>query len=162
MVLTGQRWMSIYWFIWWAGAISSTIQTPRGPSILFGCIALGVFIASPFLDQKIAAPIEGMALAGFLSCPSNLGKFLNRDVDRSLADMSFSLYLIHMPVMTFVVFIAWSSGWFPLERFQQFRAGIMLWVFVCSLSIGVAWLFWRFFESQTGRVRGMILGRLSR
>jgi peptidoglycan/LPS O-acetylase OafA/YrhL len=159
MLLLHQRWMILYWLIWLAGAWSSTAKSSAALGIAGTAVCIVSLLLSPFIDQRITDVFEGAGLALLLSWPRTTSLCLSRPLDKRLADMSYSLYLTHMPIFTFAIFGLWLSGLFPLGRFTSFVPGIALLVILNAVAAGVAYLFYRLFERRTDAFKAVLLRR---
>jgi peptidoglycan/LPS O-acetylase OafA/YrhL len=77
-------------------------------------------------------------------------------INRHLADFSYSLYLIHFPIMLLV--LALLHRWLGLEGIANGYSptsveGLMIYGFIMLFIYGLAWSFSRLTEAQTFRVR---------
>jgi peptidoglycan/LPS O-acetylase OafA/YrhL len=84
-------------------------------------------------------------------------------VNRFLADFSYSLYLIHFPLMLFVLATLNATGRFSGiamgYRPTEFE-GIVLYVAIFIFVYSVAWVFSLMTERNTGRLRSSIKSAL--
>jgi peptidoglycan/LPS O-acetylase OafA/YrhL len=156
----GQRWLAVFWLIWLAGAAASRVAAPRMVALAGGLIGLGAFLATPFADPRIVDPAEGLGMALLLAWPPVMNARLGLTLDRRLADISYSLYVVHMPVLTFVVFCLWRAGATPLARLPFGAAGLACWLGICLAALMVASLFSVVFERRTDALKRRLL-RLS-
>ena len=84
-------------------------------------------------------------------------------INRSLADFSYSLYLIHFPLMIFLLAGIFATGAFH-EISQGYvptnGEGVILYVGIIIVVYSLAWLFSRATEAQTWRLRKYLKRKL--
>lgn len=83
--------------------------------------------------------------------------FKGRQVVRGFADFSYTLYLVHMPLLVFVharLSMSTHRKWEPDALHMLYGVGLTL------LVVAYAWLVAQFTERQTGRVRAFFTGRI--
>jgi len=88
-----------------------------------------------------------------------LGRF-----NRFMADFSYSLYLIHFPLMLFVLGALHWTGWFAqiAEGYRPTSGeGLLIYFGVILLVYLSAWVFSQVTERQTGKIRRMLKNRLT-
>lgn len=76
--------------------------------------------------------------------------------NRFMADYSYSLYLLHFPLMLFVLAMFHASGMFPNIQTGYSPTdsiGVLLYIFVIITVYSVAWIFSRLTEAKTHIVR---------
>jgi len=81
---------------------------------------------------------------------------LYRDLSKGLSAMSYTLYTVHYPVIMFVG--AWLGSKSIHPHFSVQAVGILLAVYAVTFLL--AWLFYRCFEANTGRVRRFLAVRI--
>jgi peptidoglycan/LPS O-acetylase OafA/YrhL len=85
--------------------------------------------------------------------------------NRFMADFSYSLYLIHFPLMLFLLGALHATGQFPGIA-SGYRAtdpqGLFLYGLVIALVLLSAWAFAQATEQQTARAREWLKARLQR
>ncbi|WP_406699013.1 acyltransferase [Singulisphaera sp. Ch08] len=163
-LLNGDKWF--YFLIWLFGAgIAATGLTPRtsGRSLPRGVLELAVlwFGTSMVLTRSRLPLFENVYLVDFLNggafaalliaillrpspSPGGLYPFLARQ----LSGFSYSLYVIHLPILVFL-----RATLLPRERFQPRFDCIALYLGVLALIVAYAFLFSRATEAKTGQAR---------
>lgn len=161
MIALHHIYMALFWMIWFAGALARqfarTVRTPAWVGMLGGGVALLAVLASPLADQRLTFPLIGIGFALFVACPQLLKYSLFGEWDRKLADMSYSLYIVHLPVVTFACFVLSRAGIYSTARYPLGWAGIALWIGLCALATMVAAIFGHLFEARTDELRAAIL-----
>ena len=164
-------------FLWLSGVAAARASRPlvrssRTAAVLFLVTAIGlrllvryslieVWWVGGVADLVVAATFANALLAmRFDDRPSGL--FCAWRGHKQIAEMSYSLYAIHMPVTVLLCAAAQSRfgfGWrtIPIDATKWLAAGgLLTLVFVSS------WVFWRIFEAQTPIVRTLARRVLSR
>jgi peptidoglycan/LPS O-acetylase OafA/YrhL len=158
MMLLGQIWMATFWIVWLAGAAASQFRAPKSVAAVAGAVGLAALLFAPWLDRRMGDTVEGLAFALCFSAPEMLAHRVNRSVDKRLAAMSYSLYLTHLPVLTFAVFWLWRAGLFPTQRLTNLGLGALYWAGLSVLVLAAAFGFAQLFERRTAMVRRALLG----
>jgi hypothetical protein len=109
--------------------------------VLIGCAILAFDEATPFPSEFALAPCGGAALILYARCDrrSLAGRLLVNPVARRIGLWSYSLYLLHWPLLTLIRYYLDA----PLS------AGMLCLALVAS--IGLAALFWHFVEQPFRR-----------
>jgi peptidoglycan/LPS O-acetylase OafA/YrhL len=160
-----------YLFVWVIGALAFFYKPSRGHWYLFliGLLLaiFGAFLAETKSDIKsvssnlktsfididycrfmIAVGISLMLSVMVQLRPNSSKLAIIENWGTKLAAWSYSLYLIHRPVLRL-----WSH-WFGFQSYNQISSVSIVMYFVKVLSCLVAgWLFWLFFERHTDQLR---------
>jgi len=159
MLLFHMNMLALYWAIWFSGAAASQINAPR----LVGLVGLVLGIAGlaimPFANIKASIALEGLGFILLFAWPAAMQYRLNLKLDKILADLSYSLYVVHMPILTIIAFALWQEGLMPLSRFSSFGPGLAAWALMVTVCTGAAWLFSILFERRTDALKARLIGR---
>ncbi len=119
-----------------AGQVTRLRRLPPGwPAIALGLLAWAIM----WVDRYDAAQAIGAALLiAAVLAPGPLANFCHRGVPRFLGRISFSLYLIHVPLV--LALLSLTAGWLPQDA---------LIVALPPLAIGLGWVFYRLVESPS-------------
>jgi peptidoglycan/LPS O-acetylase OafA/YrhL len=157
-----------YWMIWCSGALARRWLGQRGTSNreagLAGMVAVLAIAASLVLHGAIGQlwfVVFGVCFAIILQNPAVIGTVLWKKADQAFADMSYSLYITHVPVAVFCVFLAITYGGMPLGGYPTLLSGMPLFITALTVPILVAWLFSVVFERRTAFVRKTLQAALS-
>jgi peptidoglycan/LPS O-acetylase OafA/YrhL len=148
---------SLLWLIWIGGALAHlAVETGRWPrwARWSGAAACAAgFVLGLYINYRLADVLIGLGAASFLSQFPPGERGLNPKLDRSLSGGSYSLYVIHMPILAFLAMLYNERGLLP-------RGGVpMTWVSLAMMAgvvvtVGVAALvFHRLFEANTDALR---------
>jgi peptidoglycan/LPS O-acetylase OafA/YrhL len=85
-----------------------------------------------------------------LSRLPDIGKIYDT-VARGLANISYTLYATHFPVLAFIWFVALAPRKLPLEQ-----TAILLMTAIGTAALAVAVVMWWFFERNTDTVRRVL------
>jgi peptidoglycan/LPS O-acetylase OafA/YrhL len=170
-VLVFGRLTPAYLMYWEMGALTTLLlAAPRQFAMFAAGLALmaaGVVqyqtgVAGNIADVAAQAPApvqEGMICAGFCLCIPFLCAGRMDDLLRPIAapvrffsSMSFSLYLVHFPIV-----VALRALFSPSPVLDLRSAGFAVLSMACA--IAAAGVFWMAFESQTGRARALLRAR---
>lgn len=159
----------IYMGLWLIGASLALLQVKRARHpIVATSIFVSVLIGARFINSQIDSSdilrnIKNyfVALSFAWLIASLCGRhylWLDRmsGFNSFLAGFSFSLYLLHFPIMLFVLAAMYSTGLFPTiaTGFNPTDAtGIYIYIFVIAVIYLFAWFFSVITERNTGRVR---------
>lgn len=80
-------------------------------------------------------------------------------LNRRIADFSFSLYLIHYPLMLFILSALYTTGWFPgihIGYGPTDATGLALYFCIIATVVACAALFAQVTEKQTGTLREIL------
>lgn len=148
--------------VWLLGALASRLPAPRSRAALL--VALPLFVATLVLSKRLTSPGGSDLLVGLgttalvLTLPRDVAPWprsMGAAVARA-ADMSYSLYLVHFPLVALFGGVAigvapWTPGAVAYAVY-----GLVL---ACLVGAGAG--FWFLFERHTGRARAA-LGRALR
>ncbi len=160
-----------FWLVWLLGAYANLVErsgwlrgkvwTPwlKGAAGLF----LVVFVCmGEHLNHQITLPIAGLAGLVFLACGDGGEKRLVARADAKLAHFSYSLYVIHLQIMTALTALLVRLGVIPLQGIANPLAVIGLTVMLLGVSAAVAYGFGWAFESRTQDLSRALRSRLTR
>jgi peptidoglycan/LPS O-acetylase OafA/YrhL len=160
-----------FWLVWLLGAYANLVErrgwlraktwTPwlKGAAGAFLVFYVG---SGDNLKQQIGLPLAGVAGFFFLACGDNGEKRLVTPVDAKLAHFSYSLYVIHLQMMTAFTAVLVRLGVIPLEGLANPLEVIGLSALFVGLSALVAYGFGQAFESRTQDLSRLLRARLMR
>jgi len=138
---------------------SALLARPAGPLLAALAVAISAlllilhWLLRPVLtDATTELALTGLATVGatglvvLAALPTGFARALAAPVSRLLGRISFSLYLVHVPLLASVAFLVGQSAW-PLAA-----------VLAVPLSIAVAWLFARVVEHPAHRLARRVGG----
>jgi peptidoglycan/LPS O-acetylase OafA/YrhL len=155
--------------IWLAGAVTSLLAprlaalSPRRRIALTLFFALATVAALPAahfgqdIFTDIALGLCCAALLPYLAAMPAFGGIYGR-VAFGLSEISFTLYVVHFPLLALLWF-----GLLAPEQFALGATGILIWLAMIAAALLLAIAMWWLFERNTGRVRRwaqrVLLGR---
>jgi peptidoglycan/LPS O-acetylase OafA/YrhL len=168
-------WFASYMCIWLMGVLVSAIDRPViRSSIVSGFIFVGWLVAIRLgirrefayqhlfyylvIDLVTAAMFSNLLLS--LKCDKSLRKPFGSDVHTSLAGFSFSLYCIHVPLLT--LYASVLMWYFHIGSHMKPR-GLLTWIIVMGALVAcvvTAYGFSIITEAKTGQIRRWIFDRL--
>lgn len=163
LVASHKFYLSLLWLIWNSSAFVR-IAAERGwgperwrwlglPVCAFG------FLIAPIIGYRLADPFIGFGFAFFLSAYSATERGFHPRFDRFLADRSYSLYVIHLPIAAFLWLILNRAG---ILAWGGVPAGPAAWganLLILAVVATVVSLFHWLFESNTAWLRNLLLTR---
>lgn len=157
---------AMYWLIWSVGAAAAAaaFPRPREPAMteyaagILAAFAIIAFIATDILHTGLSLFIIGIAFAALLTQHRFLRLSLNPRIDKILADCSYSLYVTHMPVVAFLIFLCWRANLLPTSGLAFGVRFLALFSIIAVLALAVALAFERLFERNTARLRKVLKG----
>lgn len=157
---------AMYWLIWSAGAAAAAAAFPRPREStmteyaagILAAFALIAFIATDILNTGLSLFVIGIAFAALLTQRRFLRLSLNPRIDKTLADCSYSLYVTHMPVVAFLIFLSWRANLLPTSGLPFGVRFLALFSIIVGLALAVALAFERLFERNTARLRKALKG----
>jgi peptidoglycan/LPS O-acetylase OafA/YrhL len=125
-------------------------------------LVLALAASGLFSDQTqvYVDPIIAIAFAVVISRRDLLQRSIQRKMDHRLAAFSYSFYIVHVPVVLFLIFLCVRLGWLPVRGLDFGAPGAALMLAIFSSAAAVAYLFGRTFESRTDTVRSFLSDRL--
>jgi len=160
-----------FWLVWLLGAYANLIERGgwlRGrswTSWLKGAAGLSLVAyvcLGEHVNHQIGLPLAGLAGLVFLACGDGGEKRLVTPVDAKLAHFSYSLYVIHLQIMTALTAVLVRLGVIPLQGLANPLEVIGLSAVFLGLSIAVAYGFGQAFESRTQDLSRVLRSRLTR
>ena len=150
--------------VWLAGAGTALLRPISGPACPSWARALLlVIIAFTIPVARLEAAWHGVTADYGLALAVACGVVLLADwrprgsaaagLLRRVADVSYTLYLSHVPLLAFLAAVIVHGTRLPLGR-----PAVLLWVAGCGLALLHAKLLWWLFERHTGRVRAAAIG----
>jgi peptidoglycan/LPS O-acetylase OafA/YrhL len=157
MLLLGSIWVAGALANYVAGRLSHPLRIRTGALPLL-TVSGGVILCISIILDKIRPGLAsdvvlGCAFAGVLPVLSRLpdiGKIYDT-VARGLANISYTLYATHFPVLAFIWFVALAPRKLPLEQ-----TAILLMTAIGTAALAVAVVMWWFFERNTDTVRRVL------
>jgi peptidoglycan/LPS O-acetylase OafA/YrhL len=142
----------------------SRLERPLLALILF----VAVLVAARIMHDKVSALVWGQSVRDYSVAASFAYLLYSMRPARSallarlagfnrfMADFSFSLYLIHFPLLIFISSVAFASGYFPGVA-TGYRPtdpeGLLLYILILVAVYLAAWGFSLLTERQTARIR---------
>ncbi|PPD44740.1 MAG: acyltransferase [Methylocystis sp.] len=177
-LLAPQSWFGFGFVIWGMGAFSTRASRPlirsrwlallmlAGGVALIRLLARGpVLVAHPWLNPAsdlAAAALFVNALLAFRDAPQSGFAALHSAFHARLADFSFSVYAVHMPIVIFLraaVAHVMGRDWpLQLATGANYAAALV----VLGTTFASAYLFSRLTEAKTGAARRALRGALDR
>jgi len=157
-----QEFLALYWLVWMLGAFcGSRDNHPHVPTSWLVAIAVAVAIillTGNLLDPRIDYFLLGPLVAVLLTQPRVLSLGLGPRIDTTLSGFSYSLYVIHAPVILFTAFIFYRER--HLQGPGKFDPGFALVFYATAMGMCllVALLFGILFERRTATVRATLRG----
>lgn len=148
-----------YWVIWCSGALARRWLASRvnGRAAIAAALVMIVAVASSFVSDPIfrtaTFALFGIGMAILLQNATVLRMNLGRRSDKLLADFSYSLYISHVPIAVFCVFLATTYRGMPTSGYPTLMQGAGLFALTMLVAFSVAWLFGICFEQRTAQVR---------
>jgi peptidoglycan/LPS O-acetylase OafA/YrhL len=168
MLLLGSIWVAGALASYVPGRLLSNLQVRTG-ALLILIVATAVIFISVIIDKiwpGLASDVVlGCAFAGVLPVLSQLpnwGKRLPslgkiyKTAANSLANVSYTLYATHFPVLAFIWFVALAPRKLPLGE-----GAILLMTALGTAAFALAVVMWWIFERNTDRLRRALEGWLS-
>jgi peptidoglycan/LPS O-acetylase OafA/YrhL len=122
-------------------------------AILFFLVALllarGEFLKIPYAWQYLLGVAYALLIVSLAGCQWRLPGFRS---SAYLADFSYSVYLIHFPVLMFVLSVGFESFGFGI-RGPFSLAGFVCYIGVIGIAIFVSWIVSLFTEARTASLR---------
>lgn len=159
--------MVLLFSAWLLGASVRAIPRPLIPWVpVSWALAVAGLVAYPvvshFMKQPHWVPAFGMANL-LLTCSYSHGKTMEwaKKFNIALAGFSFSLYLIHLPVLHFILSVVGKRSNPQLSLPLDFSSIGLEFILVLVI-VPLAWGFGRITESRTGDVRRFLNSRIFR
>jgi peptidoglycan/LPS O-acetylase OafA/YrhL len=139
-------WFTSYWYYFAAGAMACWAAQERCKPVIFGLFAtLFVFCAAYWRSGAMATGAAAASLLFLVGVAGHLGDWLNYRVLQYLGKISYSLYMVHL----FIVFFVMNGG-YKLTRDNGLFA--ILWVVLASgLSVVAAQITYMLIEKPSLR-----------
>src|SRR5207237_205514 len=120
-------------------------------------VCLAGFVAGQIIDYRFADAMIGLGFISFLAHFPAGERGLNARVDHTLASGSYSMYVIHLPLVAFVCLLFNQAGFLPVGGvpLSLLLAGM---IGVAATVVGsVCVLYYWLFERNTGALRRGLL-----
>jgi peptidoglycan/LPS O-acetylase OafA/YrhL len=108
-------------------------------------------LKGPYVWQYLLGVTYALLLVSLAGCQWRLPGFRS---SAYLADFSYSVYLIHFPVLMFVLSVGFESFGFGI-RGPFSLAGLVWYIGVIGIAIFVSWIVSRFTEARTASLRAV-------
>lgn len=156
--------ISGYFLIWLLGSVLVLIPALnfKRPG-LYTAMVFFVFIVFCIVVLKLkphrflSDGIEAILVAGLIICIQQMGQLKVSSVVRraitGLSDMSYTLYLVHAPILAFLATLLLPAAWAPWPLSLM---GLLKYVALCAAVIAYSWGVYFVFERNTYRVRGAV------
>lgn len=155
--------------LWLIGVVVALMGRSRLERPLFGLLLfVAVLVAARIFHDKVSALMWGKLVRDY-GVATSFGFFLYSMrsarstllariavFNRFMADFSFSLYLIHFPLIIFLLSFAFASGYFPgvaIGYRPTDPEGLLLYALITLVVYLAAWIFSLVTERHTVRVR---------
>ncbi len=151
---------AVLWTIWVCGALAHVVvETDRWPRLLRwagALICVAGFVVSFRINYRFADVLIGLGAASFLCLFPRGERGFKAGMDQALASGSYTLYVIHLPILAFITLFYNGVGWLPvggapisatsMGMYAGMAAIVGLWVVI----------FQRLFESRTEALRAAL------
>ena len=164
LIATHKPYAAILWLIWVGGAVARlVVEKGRWPLWLRWAgagLCLAGFVAQFHINYRFADPLIGLGAASFLALYPQGERGLKPALDRTLAGGSYTLYIIHLPVLAFVTMLFNRQGWLLAGGAPMGWSALAMSV-GAALAVGVVTVaFHRLFEARTDQLRAVLYRRL--
>lgn len=163
LIVLHKFFVALFWLIWVAGAVAHFVAKTKNISLRVRQFGLAIcvvgLVCSPLINSRIASPMIGFGFAMFLSrFPIREHGFF-RSIDKILAEFSYSLYVVHLPILTFLTFFIWKIGILPFGGLPVGVKSVLLLFSMLGLCVAISFMFGRFFEKRTDMMRKTLMRR---
>lgn len=162
-VLSGYAPLGWLFLLWCLGAAARFVQTlfvVQKPFALLGAlVCVAAVLLTPYLQFRVAEFLVTSGLALYLSRFDAPERNVATPWDRPLANFSYSLYLVHLPIMVFLTFVANRLGMLPPQGLHIGMTSLTMILGGLVPAFAVAYLFGRMFEARTDRLRRWLQSR---
>ncbi|WCT73617.1 acyltransferase [Sphingomonas naphthae] len=162
LVACGRAIDASFFAMWIAGAYARVLNdhadVPRWLGWAGVLIAMVALIASQFLKPNPCFLTLAFGFALYLSRRPAGERGLSRRFDRPLADISYSLYVTHFPLIIFLGFLLHRAGYLPTAGLGVGVLSLAMLAGMTVASFALAWLFGRLFEQRTDSLRKWLSG----
>ncbi len=160
LALDHKLYLGLLWLIWCGGALASRLAAgglvPAGLRWLgLPVCAAGVLI-SPLIGYRLADPLIGFGFAFFLSAWPKGETGLNAAADLKLAQHSYSLYVIHLPVVAFVAFLFYRAHLLTAAQLAPGPLALLEVTVALGAAAAATIAFERLFERRTDALRTLL------
>lgn len=159
LMLAGRGHDAFYFSIWVAGAYARALVAYADIPAWIALGGLVVAIVAVALPPSPLHILTGLGFAIYLSRFGNRERGLLPRYDRRLADFSYSLYVVHLPIMVFVTLLLNQSGIVPAQGLEATGTAAALISLLLIFSIVVGWFFGIVFEARTDEFRAWLMTR---
>jgi peptidoglycan/LPS O-acetylase OafA/YrhL len=150
--------------IWIAGAMAAQVVRRRERPVVEGLAGIALIAAGFVIARlQVVPPVATDVLVGFGTAVAIAnGRLLAwcpvERLVRAGADCSYSLYLVHLPVVVFLGALLERFGW-PAVLVQPGPFAYLAFAGLVAAVLGAAFLFAQATERHTNAVRGLLLAR---
>lgn len=171
LVLLGWGFL-VYMGLWLFGVLVALVRFPKlERPVLAAAALIGILVLSRIYNVEIERGWNILTVRNYAVAAAYAWLLLSMrgvrlrpleflgGLNRQLADFSFSLYLIHFPLMLFLIGVFYHSGKFSClaEGCSATNSmAVLAYVSIALLVVVGAWLFALATERQTGRVRSRL------
>lgn len=139
--------------VWWIGAsvYGQQYYITHFWNVGGACLFMAGLAVSKAMNFPAEDCLVGIAFAAWMPAllgPMKACQFLRKSA-RWLSEISFSLYVIHFPLLFLIVAVAFR-GW----QFEPNWLGLLVYTFLLITTVCVAWGFYWLCEGRTDFVRG--------
>jgi peptidoglycan/LPS O-acetylase OafA/YrhL len=152
--------VALLWLIWVGGATAHVLVEkgwwPRWARWLGAAVCVAGFVAEFHINYRLADAVIGLGAISFLSLFPQGERGVGRALDRRLAGASYSLYVVHLPILAFLTMLYNERGLLPAGGAPiGWTSGGML--LAAAAVVGLMTLaFHLLFEANTDRLRGWL------
>lgn len=161
LILFHKYFVTLFWAIWIAGAVANVVAQKNNIFLFFRWVGAALCIVgmmiSPLINQRISIPMIGFGFSIFLCYFPISERGISDRFDRILSNFSYSLYVTHLPILTFLVFSLYESNIIPFGGFRVTMQSTLILLLIMAPCISVAIVFGKLFESKTNYLRKFIL-----
>jgi peptidoglycan/LPS O-acetylase OafA/YrhL len=157
---------ALLWTIWVGGAAAHAIAERGGWPKALRWLGLMVCIAGfailPKVGYRVADALIGFGFIGFLAYFPAGERGPAPRLDKTLASASYSLYIVHLPIVAMVLLLFLRAGWLHLGG-EPVGVRSLVMLAACFVAVfSVAAVFSAAFEHSTEALRRTLLGAKSK
>lgn len=157
----GRYYAALLWIIWVGGAVAHVIaEKGWWPQVLRWVglvVCLGGFVAGLHIDYRFADLLIGAGFISFLACYPRGERGINHRLDQTMASGSYSLYVIHLPLIAFVCLMFNRAGLLPNGGAPISPLMIAMLLTAAAIVAATCCVYYWLFERNTDALRRVLL-----
>jgi peptidoglycan/LPS O-acetylase OafA/YrhL len=163
LIVMHKLYVAVLWLIWVGGALAHVIVEkdvwPRWLRWLGALVCLLGFVAEFKINYRFADAIIGLGAISFLACFPRGERGLDRGLDATLAGGSYSLYVIHLPLVAFLSMVFNERGLLLPGGAPLGMTGLGMFAAMTVVTLAFVVVFHRAFEANTDHLRAWLSAR---